>query len=586
MKNLKIFFLSALVATAGLFTACTEDSDWSAGPLAEGPQAYFSADVPTSYTIGADDTSVSLPVMRVETAGALDVPVLVTVAEENNGLFTAPANVVFNDGQQTVDYTISFAYAELTPGTTYDVTLTLDDPTMTTPYGYSNLTVSIAVPEPYVLKGTATIWDGLVYTRFTGGVSDPYEVEVYEHLEHPGYLYFKNAYTKAYPTSFYVDFGMPEDQISTYVSYPEEDVYFVVNVADPNYVYLPLQMLGLNCSYGEMMAGMLSDAGAGSLDDCVGTLKNGVISFPPKTLVIADDDGTYYGNPTGGFKIALPGAVLTDFSVEVEAAGHVADQAGNASPVVNVVAGADVAGVAVGFVAGEVTDYASVLAEVAAKKPNYTAVVDGACTVASAEPMEAGQVTAVVVPFDANGVAQTDDAVAITFYFAGCGAEAPACELEAYLFPYTQFWDADEQYSDANSVAVGLMGTEIKYCSFSLWDTESFDYYTAEGYGLDAFVDPDPNGEDAVPADYIDGYINDGGLVMSFRGLPSEMEFILVAWAQNVYGSETYVTSNRLSTTAVAAAAASAKAHFNGQGMLKSMQRVDLKLTWTKREIK
>ena len=162
MKNLKIFFLSALVATAGLFTACTEDSDWSAGPLAEGPQAYFSADVPTSYTIGAEDTSVSLPVMRVETAGALDVPVLVTVAEENNGLFTAPANVVFNDGQQTVDYTITFAYAELTPGTTYDVTLTLDDPTMTTPYGYSNLTVSIVVPEPYVLKGTATIWDGLV----------------------------------------------------------------------------------------------------------------------------------------------------------------------------------------------------------------------------------------------------------------------------------------------------------------------------------------------------------------------------------------------------------------------------------------
>lgn len=586
MKNLKIFFLSALVATAGLFTACTEDSDWSAGPLAEGPQAYFSADVPTSYTIGAEDTSVSLPVMRVETAGALDVPVLVTVAEENNGLFTAPANVVFNDGQQTVDYTITFAYAELTPGTTYDVTLTLDDPTMTTPYGYSNLTVSIVVPEPYVLKGTATIWDGLVYTLFTGEVSTPYQVEVYEHLEHPGYLYFKNAYTKEYPTSFYVDFGMPEDQISKYVSYPEEDVYFVLNVTDPNCVILPLQSLGLNCSYGEMVAGMLSDVGAGTVEDCAGTLKNGVITFPPKTLIIADDDGTYYGNSTGGFKIALPGAVLTDFSLEVEAAGHVADQGGNASPVVNVVAGADVAGVAVGFVAGEVTDYASVLAEVAAKKPNYTAVVDGACTVAGAEPMEAGQVTAVVVPFDANGVAQTEDAVAITFYFTGCGAEAPACELEAYLFPYTQFWDADEQYSDANSVAIGLMGTEIKYCSFSLWDTESFDYYTAEGYGLDAFVDPDPNGEDAVPADYIDGYINDGGLVMSFRGLPSEMEFILVAWAQNVYGSETYVTSNRLSTTAVAAAAASAKAHFNGQGMLKSMQRVDLKLTWTKREIK
>ncbi len=569
------------------FTACSEDGvDYQPGEFAEGPQAYFPNDAQTSFSVGADDSSVTLPVNRVETTGALDVPVLVTVAEGNEGLFDAPTSVSFADGAESTSLSVTFDYTTLVAGTTYEVKLKLDDPTLTTPYASSEVTVAITVPEPYVLKGTATIWDGLVYTLFTGGVSDPYEVEVYEHLEHPGYLYFKNAYTKAYPTSYFVDFGMSEDEVSQYVSYPEEDVYFVLNVTDPNCVILPLQSLGLNVSYGTMVAGMLSDAGAGTVEDCAGTLKNGVITFPPKTLIIADDDGTYYGNSTGGFKIALPGAVLTDFSLEVEAAGHVADSSGNASPVVNVVAGADVAGVAVGFVAGDVTaDYASVVEAIVAE-PVLTNVVEGACTVVGTEPMEAGLVTAVVVPFDANGVAQTEDAVAVAFYFTGCGAEAPACELEAYLFPYTQFWDADEQYSDANSVAIGLMGTEIKLCSFSLWDTESFDYYTAEGYGLDAFVDPDPEGEDAVPAEYIDGYINDGGLVMSFRGLPSEMEFILVAWAQNVYGSETYVTSNRLSTTAVAAAAASAKAHFNGQGMLKSMQRVDLKLTWTKREIK
>lgn len=584
MKNLKIFFLSALVATAGLFTACTEDSDWSAGPLAEGPQAYFSADVPTSYTIGADDTSVSLPVMRVETAGALDVPVLVTVAEENNGLFTAPANVVFNDGQQTVDYTISFAYAELTPGTTYDVTLTLDDPTMTTPYGYSTLTVSIVVPEPYVLKGTATIWDGLVYTLFTGEVSTPYQVEVYEHLENPGYLYFKNAYTKEYPTSFYVDFGMPEDQISQYVSYPEEDVYFVLNVADPNYVILPLQSLGLNVSYGEMVAGMLSDAGAGSLDDCVGTLKNGVITFPPKTLIIADDEGTYYGNSTGGFKIALPGAVLTDFSVEVKAAGHVADQAGNASPVVNVVAGADVAGVAVGFVAGEVTDYASVLAEVAAKKPNYTAVVDGACTVASAEPMEAGQVTAVVVPFDANGVAQTEDAVAITFYFAGCGAgELPPVVFEVALYPWTAAYDPTEENDDTNSIVFQVGGQELTTAAVALFSTAAYEGYIADGYPLEAFVDPV---EDALPQTWIDA-MNEGKYPYSYYyGLPAATSFTMIAYAKNIYDNEVYLASEPLSTAEVAAAVASAKAKFNGQGMLKSMERMPLTIKWSQKVVK
>lgn len=584
MKNLKIFFLSALVATAGLFTACTEDSDWSAGPLAEGPQAYFSADVPTSYTVGAEDTSVTLPVMRVETAGALDVPVLVTVAEENNGLFTAPANVVFNDGQQTVDYTITFDYAELTPGTTYDVTLTLDDPTMTTPYGYSNLTVSIVVPEPYVLKGTATIWDGLVYTLFTGGVSDPYQVEVYEHLEHPGYLYFKNAYTKAYPTSYFVDFGMSEDEVSQYVSYPEDDVYFVLNVTDPNCVILPLQSLGLNVSYGTMIAGMLSDAGAGTVEDCAGTLKNGVITFPPKTLIVGDDEGTYYGNSTGGFKIALPGAVLTDFSVEVEAAGHVADKGGNACPVVNVVAGADVAGVAVGFVAGEVTDYASVLAEVAAKKPNYTAVVDGACTVAGAEPMEAGQVTAVVVPFDANGVAQTDDAVAITFYFAGCGAgELPPVVFEVALYPWTAAYDPTEENNDTNTILFQVAGQELSAAAVALFSTASYEGYIAEGYPLEAFVDPV---EDALPQTWVDA-MNEGKYPVSYYyGLPAATSFTMIGYAKNIYDNEVYLASEPLSTAEVAAAVASAKAKFNGQGMLKSMERMPLTIKWSQKVVK
>lgn len=560
MKNLKIFFLSALVATAGLFTACTEDSDWSAGPLAEGPQAYFSADVPTSYTIGAEDTSVSLPVMRVETAGALDVPVLVTVAEENNGLFTAPANVVFNDGQQTVDYTITFAYAELTPGTTYDVTLTLDDPTMTTPYGYSNLTVSIVVPEPYVLKGTATIWDGLVYTLFTGEVSTPYQVEVYEHLNNPGFLFFKNAYTKAYPTSFFLDFGMTEEDIATYVSYPEEDVYFYLYVGDPNAVQLPTQKIGLNAGYGEMLVGMASAAGVATVEECVGTLKNGVITFPVKKMVIQDNDGMYWANTAGGFKIALPGAVLTDFSLEVAANGHVADKSGQAMPVVNVVGGADVAAVGVKFVAGDVTaDYAAVVEEIVAE-PTLTNLVEGACTVAGTEPMEAGQVTAVVVPYDANGVAQVESAVAVAFYFAGCGAEIPACEIVAMLDVFSAVFGPgyEEVYPDSSTLALAIMGADITACRISF----------ITGLGLES----DLSGEDAqgvldyvcevlgatpeelyqaLPADYMADINGEYGLGLYFDELDPETPCTVFVEGTNSYGAQTLLAVT--GTTAAAA---------------------------------
>lgn len=576
MKNLKIFFLSALVATAGLFTACTEDSDWSAGPLAEGPQVYFASTVATTYAIDAETSSVTIPVSRIETEGSMDAPILATISEEYNSLFTVPATVLFNEGEASTNLTITFDRESMEAGKSYDVTLAVDDPTLTTPYGYSTLTITLRVPEAFNLLGVG-LWREDILTTFFSVGNPEWEVEIYEDAAVKGLLYVKNVYGANCPL-----FSNPSD--------PDEPHYIIIDASDPTAVSIARQSIGVDvgdglCSFGSIAAGTLADK---------------VITFPAKGLIfsMADYEGGawYYSNSGGLWRLALPGAVLTDFSVEIEAAGHVADQGGNACPVVNVYGGVDVAAVAIEFVEGDITtDYASVVAAMAEastddlsyatlKMNKETEVMEGQVT--SKKAVAAGTVTAVVLPYNADGEAQVDDAVAIAFYFTGCGAEAPACELEAYLFPYTQFWDADEQYSDANSVAIGLMGTEIKLCSFSLWDTESFDMYTAAGYGLDAFVDPDPEGEDAVPAEYIDGYINDGGLVMSFRGLPSEMEFILVAWAQNVYGSETYVTSNRLSTTAVAAAAASAKAHFNGQGMLKSMQRVDLKLTWTKREIK
>ncbi|MBO5351102.1 MAG: hypothetical protein J6A66_05790 [Alistipes sp.] len=560
MKNFKIFFLSALVTIAGLFTACVEDSELAPGEFAEGPQVHFSSDAVTQFSLTADDTAVEIPVVRVETAGSLEVPVLAVVAEEDVELFTIPSVVVFADGEEESSIEVAFDRDSMEDGMSYSVTLTLDDPTMTTPYGSSSVVLNFAVPEPYVLLGKAIIWDGLVYTLFTGEVSEPYEVEVYEHLNYPGNLYFKNAYTKEYPTSFYVDFGMPEDMISTYVSYPDDDVYFVLNVTDPNCVILPLQSLGLNCSYGEMVAGMLSDAGAATVEDCAGTLKNGVITFPPKTLIIADDEGTYYGNSTGGFKIALPGAVLTDFSLEVEAAGHVADQGGNASPVVNVVAGADVAGVAVGFVAGDVTaDYASVLAEVAAKKPNYTAVVDGACTVANAEPMEAGQVTAVVVPFDANGVAQTEDAVAITFYFAGCGAgELPACEIDAFLGWFSEVYGPgyEAQYPDATTMAMVIWGEDIVAAKYGFItglqleeDLEGEEAQAALDYVV-SVIGKDPMV--AIPAQYV-ADINGEGLGSYFDELPEGYPCTLFVEGENSYGQKKLIARGKDAYVAEAA---------------------------------
>lgn len=586
MKTLRYFFLSALVAVAGLFTACVEDTEIAPGEFAEGPQVHFLSDATTDFTLTTEDEAVEIPVVRVETVGSIEVPVMAVIAEEDVELFTVPASVVFADGVAESSLEIAFDRASMEDGKSYQVAITLDDPTMTTPYGNSSVVLNFTIPEPYVLMGKALVWDGIVYTLFTSSVpEDPIEVEVYEHLNYPGYIFLKNLYTKMYPFEYFLDFGMTEKEASTLVSYPEEDVYFVIDITNPNAVDVPVQKIGLNVSYGEMTVGMLSDAGGAAEADCFGTLKNGVITFPPKKMIIADNDGTYYANSAGGFKVALPGAVLTDFSVEAQAAGHVANQAGQASPVVNVTAGADVAGVAVGFVAGDVTaDYASVVETVAAEKPNYTTVVEGACTVAGSEPMEAGQVTAVVVPFDANGVAQVEDAIAIAFYFAGCGAgELPPVVFEVALYPWTAAYDPTEENDDTNSIVFQVGGQELKAAAVSLFSTAAYEGYIAEGYPLEAFVDPV---EDALPQTWIDA-MNEGKYPYSYYyGLPAATSFTMIGYAENTYGNEVYLASEPLSTAEVAAAVASAKAKFNGQGMLKSMERMPLTIKWSQKVVK
>lgn len=585
MKNFKIFFLGALAAVAGLFSACTEDNDWTKGAADSSVGVYFSSEAQTAYTLNKDMTSVTVEVMRADATDALDVDLSITMDEETAPLFTVPEYVTFAAGEEKVAFDITFDYAALTPGKTYGISLAVFDETIVSTYGYGSLALTLAVPEPYVLLGTGLIRDDIITACF--GVENlEWEVEIYENTNMPGYIFLKNAYTSLYP------YNEPGDYVT-------EDKYFVVNISNPDEVIIPTQTMGLDWNptdYGEMFVGTAAP----------GTLKNGVITFPEKGLlfgmmIYTEGNFGWYANTSGLFRIALPDAVLTDFSVDADYVGHVATIAGEAAPVIEVTAGADVAGVAVEFVAGDISDtFETVVAEMAAASIDdllYTAIEeyedeDGetvrGCVVEGAEPIEPGQVSAVIVPYDANGVAQVDDALVVVFYFAGCGnVDLPACEVEAYLYPFTQFFEADEETDDTNCIALGIVGTEIQNCSFSLWDTASLDKYVAQGYGLEAFVDPDPAGEDALPADYISGYVNDGGLVFApYSGLPSGMEFILVVYAKNIYGSEAYVSSNRLSTEVVAEAAASAKAVFQGQGMFKTLERQTIKIEWTKQSLR
>ncbi len=575
MKSLKIFFLSALVATAGLFTACSEDYDWSAGELAEGPQAYFSADVQTSYTVSAEDTSVTLPVLRIETDGALDVPVLATFAEGEEGLFNVPASVAFADGEKSASIDVTFAFADLTPGKSYSFSLTLDDPTLTTPYGNSQVGLTIAVPEPYVLLGKGLIRDDIITSLFAVDNVE-WEVEIYENTNQPGYIFLKNAYTSLYP------YNEPGDYVT-------EDKYFVVNIADPNQVIIPKQGLGMDWNpteYGEFIVGTTAP----------GTLKDNIITFPVKGLLVgmmiySEGDFGWYANTNGLFRIALPGAVLTDFTMEAAYAGFRAWVDGSTFPIVAVASeeDTDVASLAFSFVEGDITaDFAAEAEAIAAdpkNKAEFTMEEDGLrfAECMSPESLEGGKVyTCVVVPYDADGAAAVDSAIAIAFYFPGVGAsEAPECQVAATLGYVSEYVpDYSANYPDDTYLFWMIEGQELKevylagFFAKGTMDGMIAQYVDTGAMTLEEFYDlfVEANG-DLLGQDFMDE-LDQYGYTWNIVGtLPPDTAVEALVKAVNIYGSVGYARMEGKTKPAAT------EATLNGKGALVFDQTVSNQFT-------
>lgn len=486
MKSLKIFFLTALVAVAGLFTACTEDHDWSAGEQVTGAQVYFADGVATNITVEAETSSFEVTVMRGNVDEAATVPLKVAVSaakvdEEADPinyaeLFTVPSNVSFGAGKDSAKFTVSFDRASLEDGQTYTLTFSINDAGAVTPYGYDKQTWTLVVPEPLVYLGKATIREDIIATMFNIDNIE-WEVEVYENTKTPGFIYLKNAYTSEFP------YNEPGD-------YVEEDVYFTINIANPDQVVIPRQYLGCDWNpeeYGPFFVGTAE----------YGTLKDGIITFPTKGLLVGMEIYTegqfgWYANSNGLFRVVMPGVVLTDFSLELAYGGfRVAEDNATVYPIARAAYGADVAEIQYAFVAGDITKDAEALnaalngiedgSVVSNKVPVTIAGEDEETgepilemTLESVEGVEPGVFTVIAIPYSADGEAQYEDLAFTSFYVQGVGAgELPEVEFALYTMSLEDLEEAtgDSEWiaavksqgvNSSNAVGVILEGVDIK----------------------------------------------------------------------------------------------------------------------------
>ena len=560
MKSLKIFFLTALVAVAALFTACTKDQDWSAGEQVPGAQVYFADGVATNVTVEAETSSFEVTVMRGNVDEAATVPLKVAVSAANVDeeadpinyaeLFTVPANVSFGAGKDSAKFTVSFDRASLEDGQTYTLTFSINDASAITPYGYDKQTWTLVVPEPLVLLGTGYWTDDVVGPLF-GLNATTYPVEVYENLKTPGYIYLKDLYTNAFKQTLIDEFGIAEDEIPTW-----ETSYFAIKVEDPTAVEIPAQYTGLDIGYGDMIIWNLE----------TGVLENGIISFPTKGLAVQDNDGAYYANTSGGTKLYMPGTPMTDFSMELAYGGfRVAEDNETIYPIARAAYGEDVAEIQYAFVAGDITKDVDALTAALAgiedgsvvsnKVPVTIAGEDGETgepilemTLESVEAVEPGVVTVIAIPYSADGEAQYSDLAFTSFYVQGVGAtEAPEVDFTAEALPFTELFPY-EQYgiSDANGLAWYAEGSEIKTLVIGLWADADIEAILAQGFTIEDIA---AAGEAKDPTQLNENGYAGGGYI----DLDPETGYTFVFYVENIYGKTAIVTAS--GTTAADAAA-------------------------------
>lgn len=588
MKFLKkIAYMLTLSGMAFGLAACSNDDvEYEPAAPVEGAQVYFSTNNISSVNATMETTSFEVVVMRGgNTEEAVNVPIKAVVSvpevegEEADStdpasLFTIPTVAKFAAGKDTVKLTVDIDRENLVDGQTYTIALTLNDLSAVTPYGNSSLTVSVVVPQPLKLLGTGYWTDDIVAPLFGVGIAT-YPVEVYENLKTPGYIYLKDLYTNAYaPVLGSADYwGMDPESIPTW-----ETSYFAIKIEDPNAVVIPGQSIGLDLGYGEMLAGSLSGT--------VGTLADGIISFPTKGLLVGDDDGTYYANTNGATTLYMPGTPMTDFSLELAYGGfRVAENDETVYPIARVAYGVDVAEIQYAFVAGDITK------DVEALEAALNGIEDGsvvsnkvAVTIAgedeetgepilemnleSVEGVEPGVFTVIAIPYNADGEAQYGDLAFTSFYVQGVGeTEVADVDFAVYAMSVEDLEEAagadglaayyaQYGYNSTNSVGVLFEGTEIesiKMCPIPTAEVGEViaEFGKIEDYivALDAYYEA--NGADLdMDLEYIQAKGWDYTL---FINLDSETAYTVFALVENIYGKVTLFHSTHTTEAAESA---------------------------------
>lgn len=529
MKYISRFITLGIVAAASLFSACTND-DFEPGPMNSGAQVYFPNTVATEYRLAENESSVTIPVRRIVTDEAMNVPI---IANDESGLFNIPSTVVFAAGEEESNLVITFDRSKIVNEAGYPISLLIDDQENLTDYGKYMLDITIS-PWPWEELGEGKYRDEWLASLYGAG-SVEISVMIHKHKSQNGVYMVEEMFGWDLMTEFFG--GSQSDIESAYgLSYTPTNI--TIDCSDPTKVVIPMQTSGI---YDNTLGSNYSIA---QPQGKYGTLENGIITFEPSALYLLLDDGRgAIANENGWFRIMLPGAEITDYSLTAQYSGmKVNADYTKASAIIDFTYGADATGIKYVFAEGDVQASA---AEIAAKIANGTAenilsVEDftvGAGSVSiEAELANNGLYTIVALPLDKSGKAVEKNAVATSFYFPGMnGSEISDCDLKVEAKLISDY-DPEllEQYPDETSLAFIVTGTDITSMTYYLNTTSIINSIEDGSMGITMEEVMASHGNVATSEDL--EMIATGNLALIYGKMNPGTSYTLVASAINKFG--------------------------------------------------
>lgn len=425
MKNFKFIYLLLVAVGALAFTAC-DKHDWTPGEPDANQGVFFPSTVATSYEVAKTDSSVTLPVYRSNKGEASSVAIRY---DDPSALFTIPSSVDFAAGESESEFVISFDGDKLVPGTAYSIALQISSDNASV-YGYSELTIKIGVPEPWVDLGQGIYIDDFLHNLLEdvpAGLGA--YVPVQQHAENENRIRIVNPFSM--DVVGYMWGGVP----GFFVWEEGVDTYFEFDVTDPNNVLLagaPAVPIGISVNFDKV--GLLPMY-LYVVEGAPITFAEGIIRFAQNGIYLAYPSGNDFegwsANTEGMTMYLMPGVELVDYALIPEYAGMIvsADNTQSAA-ILNFTVGADVESFKFVVLPGAV-DAAAVAATIVDGTAENVVEGDAENTTFQVA-LTTGSYSVVAVAYAGGEV--VGNVASIFFYYPGVGAgEAPEADVDFVL---------------------------------------------------------------------------------------------------------------------------------------------------------